>query len=52
VNFKTGENHPGGAQSSDRDCARCHWPQGMDEFDASIAGAHTVPYKSTQLRYP
>jgi OmcA/MtrC family decaheme c-type cytochrome len=52
VNFKTGANHPGGPQSNDRDCARCHWPQGVEEYDASIAGAHTVPYKSTQLRYP
>lgn len=52
VNFKTGQNHAGGPQPTDRDCARCHWPEGIYEYDASIKGAHTVPYKSTQLRYP
>jgi OmcA/MtrC family decaheme c-type cytochrome len=50
VNFATGENHPGGAQADDSACASCHQPVGDQEFDASVQGAHTVPYKSTQLR--
>jgi OmcA/MtrC family decaheme c-type cytochrome len=50
VNFATGENHPGLAQPDDSQCATCHRPQGDREFDASILGAHTVPYKSTQLK--
>jgi OmcA/MtrC family decaheme c-type cytochrome len=50
VNFATGENHPGGAQADDSACASCHVPQGDLEFDASIKGAHTVPYKSAQLK--
>jgi len=50
VNFATGENHPGGAQADDSQCATCHQPQGSREFDASIMGAHTVPAKSTQLK--
>lgn len=48
VNFATGANHPGGKQADDSNCATCHQPQGV-EFDASIQGAHTVPYKSKQL---
>ncbi len=50
VNFTTGENHPGLAQADDSACAACHQPQGDQEFDASIMGAHTVPYKSQQLK--
>ena len=50
VNFGTGENHPGGMQADDSKCAECHGPQGDREFDASIIGAHTVPFKSTQLK--
>ena len=50
VNFATGQNHPGGAQADDSLCATCHVPQGGSEWDASIMGAHTVPYKSTQLK--
>lgn len=49
VNFATGKNHLGGPQASDNLCATCHIPQGEIEFDASIKGAHTIPYKSTQL---
>jgi len=49
VNFDTGLNHPGGAQADDSACATCHQPQG-GEFDASVIGAHTVPFKSTQLK--
>jgi OmcA/MtrC family decaheme c-type cytochrome len=50
VNFATGENHPGGIQADDSACASCHIPQGDLEFDASIKGAHTVPFKSAQLK--
>src|SRR5262249_52437294 len=48
VNFSTGENHKGGIQVDDSNCASCHQPVGI-EFDTSIAGAHTIPTKSTQL---
>jgi OmcA/MtrC family decaheme c-type cytochrome len=50
VNFATGVGHPAGAYADDTACASCHVPQGDREFDASIKGAHTVPYKSTQLK--
>jgi len=50
VNFATGENHPGGIEVDDSACATCHVPQGGREFDASVLGAHTVPYKSSQLK--
>ena len=50
INWVTGENHPAGAQANDAACASCHIPQGEREYDASIQGAHTVPYRSTQLK--
>jgi OmcA/MtrC family decaheme c-type cytochrome len=50
VNFDTGENHPAGPYPDDSQCASCHRPAGDREFDASVMGAHTVPYKSTQLK--
>jgi OmcA/MtrC family decaheme c-type cytochrome len=49
VNFDTGANHPAGAFADDSACASCHAPVGR-EWDASIQGAHTVPFKSTQLK--
>jgi OmcA/MtrC family decaheme c-type cytochrome len=50
VNFATGEGHANGLpQISDRFCANCHFPEGEMEFDASIKGAHTIPFESTQL---
>lgn len=49
VNFATGEHHPGGPQISDNLCANCHFPEGELEYSADIRGAHTVPYKSSQL---
>ncbi len=52
VNFATGANHQGGPQPSDKYCANCHWDQSDWEYDATIRGAHTVPYKSLQLRNP
>jgi OmcA/MtrC family decaheme c-type cytochrome len=48
VNVTTGENHPGGPQA-DGQCATCHPATGA-EFGPSVAGAHTIPAKSTQVR--
>ena len=50
VNFATGDNHAGGPQVSDNQCAICHIPQGELDFDASIKGAHVVPEDSTSLQ--
>ncbi|MCU1227183.1 MAG: hypothetical protein JWO97_67 [Acidobacteria bacterium] len=50
IDWTTGANHPGGAQPNDAVCARCHIPWSGQEFDASIQGAHTVPYRSAQLK--
>jgi OmcA/MtrC family decaheme c-type cytochrome len=50
VNFVTGENHAGGPQADDSQCASCHRPQGDREWDASILGAHTIPSESKQLK--
>lgn len=49
VNFATGANHPGGAQTDDSQCATCHIPQGDTDFDASIVGAHVNPDQSSLL---
>ncbi|MBI4910385.1 MAG: OmcA/MtrC family decaheme c-type cytochrome [Acidobacteria bacterium] len=48
VDFATGANHAGVVQTDDRQCGTCHPPDGA-EFDLSVAGAHTMPWKSTQL---
>ena len=50
INWVTGENHPGGPQADDSACASCHVPQSETEYDASIRGAHTPPYRSKQLK--
>jgi OmcA/MtrC family decaheme c-type cytochrome len=50
INWATGANHPAGPQLDDSACADCHVPQGEQEYDASIKGAHTVPTKSAQLK--
>ena len=47
VDFEGGTNHP--VQNNDDNCALCHEPASGDEFDYSVKGAHTVPYKSAQL---
>ncbi len=52
VNFKSGLNHRGGPQVDNRFCAACHWPESGFEYDATIKGAHTPPYKSRQLVNP
>jgi len=49
VNFATGENHVNLPQVSDNQCTTCHTPKGELEFDASIAGAHTIPTQSTSI---
>ena len=51
LNFTTGANHAAGP-ATDSQCASCHQPQGQYEFDPSVIGAHTVPFKSTQLLHP
>jgi OmcA/MtrC family decaheme c-type cytochrome len=50
IDWTTGANHPAGAQADDQTCARCHVPDSGEEYDASIKGAHTVPYRSKQLK--
>ena len=49
VNFATGANHPAGIQTNDSQCSSCHVPQGTQDFDASIVGAHVVPTDSSLL---
>lgn len=51
VNFATGQNHAGGFQTDDTQCATCHVPQGEFPFDASILGAHVVN-TDTAAQYP
>ena len=52
IDWVTGANHKAGPATDDSKCAECHKPQGDTEWDASISGAHTVPYRSAQLIYP
>jgi len=47
LDFESGEDHP--AQDNDDRCGNCHRPNTYVEFDRSVAGAHTVEYKSDQL---
>jgi len=50
VDFASGKNHAGGLPvTDDKLCSQCHIPQGTNEFDASILGAHTIETNSTQL---
>jgi OmcA/MtrC family decaheme c-type cytochrome len=49
VNFASGLNHVNLPQPDDTQCTQCHIPQGPQEFDASITGAHTNPLFSNQL---
>ena len=49
VNFATGLNHPGGVQSDDTQCSICHQADTGLEFDLSVTGVHTMPWKSKQL---
>ncbi len=49
VDFSTGRNHVGLAQSDDTKCTACHAANAGTEFDLSVAGAHVMPTKSNQL---
>jgi len=49
VDFTTGANHVGLVQLDDKQCSTCHTPDSGEEFDLSVAGAHTMPWKSKQL---
>lgn len=44
-----GTNHINGQGFPDGDCAFCHNPDSGVEFDISVAGAHVVPERSSQL---
>jgi hypothetical protein len=46
IDFEAGVNHP--PQADDNNCATCHKPTG-EEYGLSVAGTHTVDYKSSQL---
>jgi OmcA/MtrC family decaheme c-type cytochrome len=50
IDWATGKGHAGGPQSNDNQCKACHVPQGDQEWDAGVITAHTVPYKSKQLK--
>jgi len=50
IDWVTGKNHAGGPQADDSQCAKCHVPQGDTEWDAGVRTAHTVPYRSKQLK--
>jgi OmcA/MtrC family decaheme c-type cytochrome len=50
VDFASGKNHAGGLPvQDDKLCSQCHTPQGENEFDASVVGAHTIPLNSQDL---
>lgn len=49
IDWVSGEGHRAGPAEDDSRCAECHTPQGEEEFDISIMGAHTIPTKSQQL---
>ena len=52
VDFATGAGHSAGniPQADDASCANCHQSDSGLEYDASIKGAHTLIYESTQLK--
>ena len=50
IDWETGEGHPAGPQADDEFCSFCHEADSGEEFDASVAGAHTVPLASTVLQ--
>ncbi|MBI4907969.1 MAG: OmcA/MtrC family decaheme c-type cytochrome [Acidobacteria bacterium] len=47
VDFAAGTGHL--PMNDDKNCATCHPADSGKEYDLSIAGAHTVPFKSKQL---
>lgn len=48
INFAEGIGHP--RVADDTRCAQCHRPAGEREWDLSVAGAHTVPEFSRNLK--
>ena len=50
VDFASGKNHPGGVQLDDSRCSTCHPADTGLEFDLSVAGVHTIPAFSKQLK--
>lgn len=50
INFATGDGHPGGTQLDDTRCTICHKADTGLEFDLSVAGVHTIPTSSKQLK--
>ena len=48
IDWETGEGHAGGPADDDEFCSFCHAANG-EEFDRSVAGAHTVPLASSAL---
>lgn len=50
VNFDTGEGHGNFPQLDDSQCSSCHVPDSGQEWDASIVGAHKLPFESKQLK--
>ncbi len=48
--FAGGRDHAAGPQNDDKACKGCHAADSGQEFDASIAGAHTIPARSKQLK--
>jgi len=49
IDWETGDGHAGGPQADDDSCGFCHQPSSGNEYDRSVAGAHTVDYQSAQL---
>jgi len=47
IDFATGVGHI--VQETDDNCSKCHEAYTGVEFDRSVTGAHTIPYKSKQL---
>jgi formylmethanofuran dehydrogenase subunit E len=48
IDFENGVGHP--PQEDDELCSFCHAADSGEEFDRSVAGAHTVPLASTVLQ--
>jgi len=49
VNFATGANHVNLPQTDDNQCKNCHTSSRVQDFDASVPGAHLIPMNSTAL---
>jgi hypothetical protein len=49
IDWETGEGHPGGPAEDDEFCSFCHQADSGNEFDRSVAGAHTQPLASSVM---